>query len=424
MKLVYKYEAYPTMEQKRQLSNAMMLLRELMNAAIWERQDAYKWHHKIPTVLKNQMHQVKDVKTLRLEFKELHTDWTEDAIDRVDKRFKQFFQHRKEKSHQDKHIEFFKFNHSLAYTRSRSFSVEWDGKHKVARLHGKKIIGAIKFKLHRPLPSVPTMCSISVDKGGRWFLCFTVEKECLSAQPVREVVGMDVGIKNTVATSTGEIASIPKIIQRKIERRIWKLSRRLARRKLHSKGWYAARRALARFHDYALRFREGWIHTLTARLSEYYVVREELNLLGLKRGMLSAQFQHIPIGKIFSQLEYKTKLQGTKCDAVPCAGTSQECVCGASVPKKLSQRVHRCPVCGLTGDRDVVSAVVVKGRSDLAGVNPSGPCKEGWPANQPKRITQTSPVLQRPEGLRKSMFDSSVQVVDLTYDSKAVAGTG
>lgn len=424
MKLVYKYEAYPTVAQRHELSNAMMLLRELMNAAIQERQDAYRWHHKIPTVLKNQQHQVKDVKAVRSEFKNLHTDWTEDAIDRVDQRFKQFFQHRKERSHKDKHIEPFRFNCSLSYTRSRSFLVKWDGEHKIARLHGKKLTGAVRFKLHRPLPSVPTMCKITVDKGGRWFLCFTVEKECRESHPVIQVVGVDVGIKNTVALSTGEVASIPKTMQRKMERQIKKLNRRLSRRRLHSKGWYTARRTLARYHAYALRFREEWIHTLTSRLSDYDVVREDLNLIGLRRGILSAQFQHIPIGKIFSQLEYKAAIKGTKVDKVPSAGTSQSCICGNAVPKKLSQRVHRCDACGLTGDRDIVSAAVIRGRSVLAGANPSDQRKGGLPANQPIRIAQTSPVLQRPGGLRKSIFDSSVKVLDFSYPKSTVAVVG
>jgi len=38
---------------------------------------------------------------------------------------------------------------------------------------------------------------------------------------------------------------------------------------------------------------------------------------------------------------------------------SQHCLCGARVPKTLADRVHRCPACGLTGDRDAVAAAVL-----------------------------------------------------------------
>jgi hypothetical protein len=37
---------------------------------------------------------------------------------------------------------------------------------------------------------------------------------------------------------------------------------------------------------------------------------------------------------------------------------SQHCPCGARVSKTLADRVHRCPQCGLEGDRDAVSAVL------------------------------------------------------------------
>jgi hypothetical protein len=37
---------------------------------------------------------------------------------------------------------------------------------------------------------------------------------------------------------------------------------------------------------------------------------------------------------------------------------SQHCPCGARVDKRLSDRVHRCPACKLSGDRDAVAAVL------------------------------------------------------------------
>lgn len=37
---------------------------------------------------------------------------------------------------------------------------------------------------------------------------------------------------------------------------------------------------------------------------------------------------------------------------------SQHCPCGAHVPKRLADRVHHCPACGLQADRDAVAAVL------------------------------------------------------------------
>ncbi|HTJ36421.1 MAG TPA: hypothetical protein VL738_24655 [Dactylosporangium sp.] len=37
---------------------------------------------------------------------------------------------------------------------------------------------------------------------------------------------------------------------------------------------------------------------------------------------------------------------------------TQHCLCGTRVPKPLAQRRHHCPTCGLTGDRDLVAALL------------------------------------------------------------------
>ncbi len=48
---------------------------------------------------------------------------------------------------------------------------------------------------------------------------------------------------------------------------------------------------------------------------------------------------------------------------VDARGTSQECPeCGAKVRKDLSVRVHRCPECKYTTDRDVASGQVIRNR--------------------------------------------------------------
>ncbi len=41
-------------------------------------------------------------------------------------------------------------------------------------------------------------------------------------------------------------------------------------------------------------------------------------------------------------------------------GTSQTCVCGASVPKRLSDREHVCTACGLIADRVVAAQVILQ----------------------------------------------------------------
>ena len=65
---------------------------------------------------------------------------------------------------------------------------------------------------------------------------------------------------------------------------------------------------------------------------------------------------------------YKAEYAGKIVELVNPNGTSQTCICGFSVPKDLSVRIHRCPSCGLVMERDQVSAILIKNRSSTAGI--------------------------------------------------------
>jgi putative transposase len=57
-------------------------------------------------------------------------------------------------------------------------------------------------------------------------------------------------------------------------------------------------------------------------------------------------------------LSYKAESAGKKLIKVDPENTSQRCSgCGELVPKDLSDRVHECPHCGLSCDRDYNAAI-------------------------------------------------------------------
>ena len=78
-------------------------------------------------------------------------------------------------------------------------------------------------------------------------------------------------------------------------------------------------------------------------------------------------------------LAYKAESAGTRVVTVTPAYTSQVCsACSAVVEKDLSVRVHRCPYCGYTADRDVnaaqnvLSLAVKSARTRPPGANVAG----------------------------------------------------
>ncbi|MDO8727621.1 MAG: transposase, partial [Candidatus Methanoperedens sp.] len=66
--------------------------------------------------------------------------------------------------------------------------------------------------------------------------------------------------------------------------------------------------------------------------------------------------------QLMNLTEYKAAYAGKFVEFVNPAGTSQKCICGFSVPKDLSVRVHICPSCGLVMGRDRVSAILIENR--------------------------------------------------------------
>src|SRR6266404_3846580 len=70
-----------------------------------------------------------------------------------------------------------------------------------------------------------------------------------------------------------------------------------------------------------------------------------------------------PTGAVLQMLAYKAESAGRQLFAGDPRGTSQTCVCGAKVPKRLSDRKHVCTACELMASRDHVSAQVILERA-------------------------------------------------------------
>ena len=86
---------------------------------------------------------------------------------------------------------------------------------------------------------------------------------------------------------------------------------------------------------------------------------DDLNIKGHSRGILAGPLHDAGWNSFFAKLWYKAASAGRELMKEDPRETSQVCVCGAAVPKKLAERWHECPECGLSAPRDVVSAQVI-----------------------------------------------------------------
>src|SRR3990172_2819469 len=98
------------------------------------------------------------------------------------------------------------------------------------------------------------------------------------------------------------------------------------------------------------------------------IVFEDLQIKNMMRNHhLSKSISDAGWYQLISLTRSKAEYAGKTVELVNPKGTSQVCICGCSVPKKLSMRIHNCPKCGLVSGRDHVSAMVIESRGNTAG---------------------------------------------------------
>ncbi|NYZ78093.1 IS200/IS605 family element transposase accessory protein TnpB [Candidatus Micrarchaeota archaeon] len=233
------------------------------------------------------------------------------------------------------------------------------------RLEGKKLrlskIGLVSVKLHRGLPKncVVKACTIRRDVD-RWFACFTIEKFYAPVKrEVERAVGVDLGLKNLVALSNGELVENPRWLE-KNEERLVLLQRRLSHKRKDSRNLLKQRLRVARLHRRVRNQRRDFLHKLSRRLVDDFdlIKFENLNI----QKMMKNRFLAKSIGgagwfELVFLTRYKAEEAGAAVEFVEPRGTSVKCsACGFLVRKTLSVRMHSCPACESVEDRDLNAA--------------------------------------------------------------------
>jgi putative transposase len=89
---------------------------------------------------------------------------------------------------------------------------------------------------------------------------------------------------------------------------------------------------------------------------------EDVHIKGLASGRLAKAGNEAGWAAFIAKLVYNAAEAGRQLVSVTPCGTSQSCLCGAAVPKPLSQRWHQCSACGWSAARDHVAAQLLLGQ--------------------------------------------------------------
>ena len=157
MRKAYKFRLSPTNQQEEKLFWTLCRCRELYNAALSERKDAYRMAGKSISYYE-QKRDLPEIKEIRPEYHDIHSQVLQDVLLRLKRAFDRFFA-RVKNGEKPGYPRFQGRNRYDSFTYPQSgFSLE--EKHVTLSK-----IGAIKVKVHRKVEGTIKTCTIKHEAG-------------------------------------------------------------------------------------------------------------------------------------------------------------------------------------------------------------------------------------------------------------------
>jgi putative transposase len=235
----YKYHLYPSREQAETLEQVLDCCRELYNAALQERRDAYRVAGKTISYYE-QKRELPGVKEERPEYRQIGSQVLQDVIQRVDWAFAAFF--RRVRAGEKPGYPRFK-----GRDRYDSFTYSQAG----WKLDGSRLvlagIGALKVRWSRPIQG--TIKTVTIRRSAdQWYVCFSCRLEV--PQPVppnRPATALDVGLEYFATLTDGSHIANPRYL-REAEEAPGRRQRRLQTKRRGSRNRRRAKVLVARAH--------------------------------------------------------------------------------------------------------------------------------------------------------------------------------
>jgi len=366
MRKSFQFRIYPTKKQEVTLDRTLSTCRHLYNDSLAERKreaelnrlkqsfDIFPWGKPEWMNYYDQANQLPLSKTVYQE--EVYSQVLQNTLKRVDRSFKNFF----------KGAGYPRFQ---GRNRYNSFTYPGSGlKLKDGKLTLSKI-GNIKIILHREIEGKIKTCTIKKDID-QWYVSFSCKIDIpIIPVEIKTKTGIDVGLTSLITFSNGEQIKPPKHL-RASEKRLAREQIHLSKKKLRSKNRNKQRIIAAKVHRKIRNQRKDFAHKTSRKLVDTYdhIVFEDLQIQNmLKNHHLAKSISDASWSQLINLTKSKAEYAGKIVELVNPKGTSQTCICGCSVPKDLSVRIHNCPNCGLVLGRDHISAMLIESRSSTVG---------------------------------------------------------
>jgi putative transposase len=348
MRLTSKYRIYANQETLENASNWIDICRNLYNWALEQRITAYKEYGFALTPY-GQMAELPAYKKNHIETTQANVQCMREVIKRLDNAYNLFYKRLKTNTKAG-------FPRFKSVARYNSFTMQHNGwKLKDNNLFIRNV-GIFKLRLSRPIQGDIKTVTIRRSAANEWYVCFACDNVPEhKLEPCGKSVGIDVGITSMATDSEGHKIDNPRYSNKSMAQ-LRVRQRRLSHRIKGSNSRKQARLLVAKSHEKVANQRTDFLH----KVANYYIKSygtisvENLNIQGMvKNHRLARHILDGAWGQFFELLSYKAESAGRILIKVAPQNTSQNCSgCGKKVPKKLAQRIHACPNCGLILDRD------------------------------------------------------------------------
>ncbi len=362
-----KIRLYPNKTQEQTLNKVLGCYRFVYNQMLAQKQNAYKtdktnlkvtdlskYFH--GTLLKDEQYEW---------LKEQNTKVMKQAIRQMDGAYQKFFkQHNgfpKFKTKKDKQSAMFPYEaiskHNTFETRHISLTTPLKNiKFRCSDLYFSRL-----QKYNKNIRSA----TLSKTKSGNFFLSILIEMEDVELkrfEHTNEQVGIDLGVKDFIITSDGEVFENKHFFKNE-EKQMKKLQRQLSKKVKGSNNRKKAQIRIAKLFERITNKKDAYIHYAVNELLTYFdtIFMEDLNVQGMLRNHhLAKAIQEVGFYKFKETLVNKALVNDKQVVFIDrFYPSSKTCsVCGYKKRDlRLSDREWICPNCGTKHDRDINAAM-------------------------------------------------------------------
>lgn len=365
----YNYRLYPTKEQGVLLDKHFGCTRFVFNHYLNKEQQHYL-NNKEDIEAKrvkgflNYYDNAKDLTNLKQKFiwlKEVNSQTLQATLKNLESAYRSFFQKRS------------KFPRFKSKKSRQSFCIPQSLSIKSNKLYIPKFKEGIKINLHRDLVGKFITASIVKTKTNKYFINITVELDIKELPKLNTDIGIDLGIKNFVITSNGEVFD-NKHFLKKVESKLKFLQRQASKKVKGSNNRKKVNLKVSELFEYITNCKKDYLHKISTQLirENQTIYIEDLNIKGmLSNHHLAKSIQELSWYEFIRMLEYKAKWYGRSIIKIdrfyPSSKTCNNCGY-IKQDLTLKDRNWVCPKCHTEIDRDYNAAlnILKQGRNCLA----------------------------------------------------------